>query len=117
PFREAINLAAVEKLPLELIVANNQYAYSTPTSRQFACRDLVDKAIGYGVDSHTVDGTDLSACLEVVGEAVKCAREGHGPQMVVARLLRLCGHGEHDVAELVDPKLKQAPGGRRLAKV
>src|SRR5207302_2586478 len=95
-FHEAINLAAVEKLPLVLIVADNQYAYSTPTSRQFACRDLVDKAIGYGVDSQTVDGTDLSACLDVVGEAVRRAREGHGPQMVVAHLLRLCGHGEHD---------------------
>src|SRR5213079_1755782 len=78
-FHEAINQAAVEKLPLVLIVANNQYAYSTPVSRQFACRNLVDKAIGYGVDSHPVDGTDLSACLEVVGEAVKRAREGHGP--------------------------------------
>ncbi len=116
-FHEAINLAAVEKLPLVLIVANNQYAYSTPTSRQFACRDLVDKAIGYGVDSQTVDGTDLSACLEVVGEAVKRAREGHGPQMVVARLLRLCGHGEHDVADYVDPKLKQSPVGRDCLKV
>ncbi|HKI72838.1 MAG TPA: thiamine pyrophosphate-dependent dehydrogenase E1 component subunit alpha [Verrucomicrobiae bacterium] len=116
-FHEAINLAAVEKLPLVLIVANNQYAYSTPTSRQFACADLVDKAIGYGVDSHTVDGTDLSACLEVVGEAVKRAREGHGPQMVVAPLLRLCGHGEHDVADYVDPKLKQSPIGRDCLKV
>src|SRR6266702_6940126 len=65
-FHEAINLAAVEKLPLVLIVANNQYAYSTPISRQFACRHLVDKAIGYGVEGHTVDGTDLSACLRVV---------------------------------------------------
>src|SRR6266496_5376344 len=60
-FHEALNQAAVEKLPLVLIVANNQYAYSTPTIRQFACRDLVDKAIGYGVDSHNVDGTDLDA--------------------------------------------------------
>ena len=39
----------MEKLPLVLVVANNQYAYSTPTARQFACDDLVDKAIGYGV--------------------------------------------------------------------
>ena len=48
-FHEALNQAAVEKLPLVLVVANNQYAYSTPTSRQFACRDLADKAVGYGV--------------------------------------------------------------------
>src|SRR5437660_3629323 len=60
-FHEAINQAAVEKLPLVLIVANNQYAYSTPASRQFACRNLVDKAIGYGIEGHTSDGTDLAA--------------------------------------------------------
>src|ERR1035438_10130437 len=62
-FHEALNQAAVERLPLVLVVANNQYAYSTPTSEQFACADLVDKAAGYGVESHSVDGTDLAACL------------------------------------------------------
>ena len=116
-FHEAINLAAVEKLPLVLIVANNQYAYSTPISRQFACRHLVDKAIGYGVEGHTVDGTDLSACLRVVSGVVQRAREGLGPQMVVARLLRLCGHGEHDDASYVDPKLRQSSLGRDCLKV
>src|SRR5438093_2517353 len=116
-FHEAINQAAVEKLPLVLVVANNQYAYSTPTSRQFACRRLVDKAIGYGVSSHNVDGTDLAACLEVAVEAVRKAREGHGPQLVVAGLLRLCGHGEHDDAGYVDPRLKASPIGRDCLKV
>src|SRR5437867_5656321 len=116
-FHEAINQAAVEKLPLVLVVANNQYAYSTPTSRQFACRRLVDKAIGYGVSSHSVDGTDLAACLEVAAEAVRLARDGHGPQMVVAGLLRLCGHGEHDDASYVDPRLKQSLLGRDCLKV
>src|SRR3972149_4724757 len=95
-FHEALNQAAVEKLPLVLVVANNQYAYSTPTSRQFACRSLADKAVGYGVEAQSVDGTDLAACLKVVGDAVARARAGRGPQLVVARLLRLCGHGEHD---------------------
>src|SRR5215467_6821339 len=65
-FHEALNQAAVEKLPLVLIVADNQYAYSTPTDRQFACRSLLDKASGYGVTGHTADGTDLSACLRVI---------------------------------------------------
>ena len=116
-FHEAINQAAVEKLPLVLIVANNQYAYSTPASRQFACRNLVDKAIGYGIEGHTSDGTDLAACLKVVREAVNRARNGCGPQMVVARLLRLCGHGEHDDSSYVDPKLKQSPIGRDCLKV
>src|SRR6266568_3292470 len=105
-FHEAINQAAVEKLPLVLVVANNRYAYSTPTELQFACRSLLDKAAGYGVEGQAVDGTDLSACLEVVADAVGKARAGHGPQMIIAELLRLCGHGEHDDAGYVDPALK-----------
>jgi pyruvate dehydrogenase E1 component alpha subunit/2-oxoisovalerate dehydrogenase E1 component alpha subunit len=116
-FHEALNQAAVEKLPLILIVANNQYAYSTPTSRQFACRSLADKALGYGVASHSVDGTDLEACLNVVGAAVAQARSGQGPQLVVARLLRLCGHGEHDDSSYIDPKLKQSPIGRDCLRI
>jgi len=116
-FHEALNQAAIEKLPLVLVVANNQYAYSTPASRQFACRTLVDKAIGYGVQGHAVDGTDLGACLNLVPEAIQNARDGHGPQLVVARLLRLCGHGEHDDANYVDPKIKQSALGRDCLKV
>jgi acetoin:2,6-dichlorophenolindophenol oxidoreductase subunit alpha len=116
-FHEGLNQAAVEKLPLVLVVANNYYAYSTPNQRQFACRSLLDKAAGYGVAGHSVDGTDLAACLEVVGEAVRNARSGAGPQMVVARLLRLCGHGEHDDANYVDTRLKNSPTGRDCLKV
>jgi pyruvate dehydrogenase E1 component alpha subunit/2-oxoisovalerate dehydrogenase E1 component alpha subunit len=116
-FHEALNQAAVEKLPLVLIVANNQYAYSTPNDREFACQDLADRAVGYGITAHSVDGTDLSACLQVVGLAVTKARKGEGPQMVVADLLRLCGHGEHDDAGYVDPKFKTSPLGRDCLKV
>jgi TPP-dependent pyruvate/acetoin dehydrogenase alpha subunit len=114
---EAINQAAVEKLPLVLIVANNQYAYSTPTNRQFACESLADRAIAYGVSGHTVDGTDLDACLKTVGHAVEQARAGRGPQMIVADLLRLCGHGEHDDASYVDVKFKNSPLGRDCLKL
>lgn len=109
---EALNQAAVERLPLVLVVADNQYAYSTPTSRQFACESLVDRAAGYGIEGHTVDGTDLEACLQVLGQAVQRARDGDGPQLVVAKLLRLCGHGEHDDASYIDPRLKQSAIGR-----
>jgi TPP-dependent pyruvate/acetoin dehydrogenase alpha subunit len=116
-FHEALNQAAVEKLPLVLVVADNQYAYSTPTSRQFACETLADKAAGYGVTAHEVDGTDLTACLKTVGGAVAAARAGKGPQLVVAKLLRLCGHGEHDDANYIDPKLKNSPLGRDCLKL
>lgn len=116
-FHEAINQAAVEKLPLVLVIADNQYAYSTPTSRQFACENLADKAVGYGVEVQTVDGTDFPACIKIAREAVSRARKGGGPQMIVANLLRLCGHGEHDKADYVDNKLKNSPLGRDCLKV
>lgn len=116
-FHEALNQAAVEKLPLVLVVANNQYAYSTPNARQFACANLADKAVGYGVEAHSLAGNDFSACLEVVGAAVARARAGHGPQLVVASLLRLCGHGEHDDAGYIVPELKNSPLGRDCLKI
>jgi pyruvate dehydrogenase E1 component alpha subunit/2-oxoisovalerate dehydrogenase E1 component alpha subunit len=116
-FHEGLNFAAVEKLPLVLAVANNQFAYSTPTSRQFACADLIDKAAGYGVAGHSVDATDLEACLRVVGSAVKAARDGGGPQLIVASLLRLSGHGEHDDAHYIDDGLKRSELGRDCLKL
>ncbi len=111
-FHEGLNLAAVEKLPLVVAVANNQFAYSTPTRCQYACEDLVERARGYGVRGYAVDGTDLRACLEVFGEACERARGGEGPQLVVGRLLRLTGHGAHDDASYVPDSVKKSPLGR-----
>lgn len=111
-FHEFINQAAVESLPLVLVITNNQFAYSTPTHRQFVCADLVDKAIGYGVRGHSVDGTNLADCLKTIGAAVQTAREGGGPQFVVASSLRLSGHGEHDDGHYIPPGLKEALVGR-----
>ncbi|MEI7533356.1 MAG: thiamine pyrophosphate-dependent dehydrogenase E1 component subunit alpha [Verrucomicrobiae bacterium] len=116
-FHEALNQAAVEKLPLVLVVANNQFAYSTPTRNQFACTDLANKATGYGVEAHSVDGTDFSDCMETVASAINRARVGHGPQLVVATLLRLCGHGEHDDASYIAPEQKNSKLGRDCLKV
>jgi acetoin:2,6-dichlorophenolindophenol oxidoreductase subunit alpha len=78
---------------------------------------LLERAAGYGIEGREVDGTDLGACLKVVGEAASRARAGGGPQMVLAHLLRLCGHGEHDTADYVDPALKASPLGRDCLKV
>jgi pyruvate dehydrogenase E1 component alpha subunit/2-oxoisovalerate dehydrogenase E1 component alpha subunit len=116
-FHEALNQAAVEKLPLLLVVTNNQYAYSTPNERQFACADLVDKATGYGVTGHTVDGTELAECLEVIGGAAQRARSGEGPQLVVASNLRLSGHGEHDDSHYVSQHFKEMSLGRDCLEV
>lgn len=116
-FHEGMNLTAMERLPMVVVVANNQFAYSTPNHRQFACRDLVERARGYGMAGHAVDGTDLLACASVIGEAVRRAREGQGPQMVVAHLLRLSGHGEHDDASYVPSDARTSHYGRDCIEV
>ena len=85
-FHEAMNQAAVEKLPLVMLVANNRYAYSTPNDRQFACASLVDRAVGYGIEGVEIDGTDIIVCLNALGKAVAKAREGGGPQLIIANL-------------------------------
>jgi acetoin:2,6-dichlorophenolindophenol oxidoreductase subunit alpha len=106
---EGMNIAAVEQVPLVLVATNNHFAYSTPNDREFACADLVDRAKGYGFEGYTVDGTDLSACLNVIGSAVQRARAGRPPQLVVAEVLRLAGHGEHDDASYITDEIKREP--------
>jgi pyruvate dehydrogenase E1 component alpha subunit/2-oxoisovalerate dehydrogenase E1 component alpha subunit len=104
---EGMNIAAVENVPLVLVASNNHFAYSTPNDREFACANLVDRAAGYGYEGHRLDGTDLAACLDVIGGAVKRARAGGPPQLIVASLLRLSGHGEHDDASYVPAEMKK----------
>ncbi|CAN5381724.1 thiamine pyrophosphate-dependent dehydrogenase E1 component subunit alpha [soil metagenome] len=106
---EGMNIAAVEKVPFVLVASNNHFAYSTPNDRQFACAQLVDRAKAYGYEGHAFDGTNLAACLEVIGGAVERARKGGPPQLVVASLLRLAGHGEHDDASYVPAEMKKEP--------
>jgi len=106
---EGLNIAAVEQVPLVVVVTNNHWAYSTPNEREFACANLVDRAIGYGYEGHKIDGTDLNQCLQVIEIAVKRARAGRPPQMVVAEVLRLAGHGEHDDASYVPQEMKGQP--------
>ncbi len=108
-FHEGMNIAAVEQVPLVIVATNNHYAYSTPNEREFACHDLVDRAKGYGFEGYSLDGTDLTACLKVIGSAVKRARAGRPPQLVVASVLRLSGHGEHDDASYVTAEIKREP--------
>jgi len=111
-FHEGLNFVAVEKLPVVVVVADNQFAYSTPNSKQYACKDLIDRAKGYGLADHSVDGTDMLQCAEVIGGAIDAARAGGGPQMVVAKLLRLGGHGEHDDGAYVPNELREGHYGR-----
>ena len=104
---EALNLIAVEKLPVVIVVTNNQFAYSTPNSQEFAA-DLMDRGRGYGLACHECDGTDFMATLATMQRAISAARAGEGPQWVVANTLRMCGHGEHDDAAYIPEEVKAA---------
>ena len=97
----------LDQLPLVLVVTNNQFAYSTPNVREFGGASLADRGRGYGFAVHEVDGTDFMALLETFWKAVGAARNGEGPQWVLAKTLRMCGHGEHDDASYIPKELKE----------
>src|SRR4029079_16579178 len=102
-FHEGINLAAVQRLPLVLIVENNGYAYSTPFANKTASRECVDKAIGYGVHGAQADGNDVLAVYDVTKEAVDRARNGEGVTLIELMTYRRKGHAEHDNQSYVPP--------------
>ena len=95
-FHEGINFAAVQKCPLVVIVENNKYAYSTPTTKQSAVAQFVDKAIGYGCMGEQADGNDVLAVYGVSKRAVDRARAGHGVTLIELMTYRRKGHAEHD---------------------
>ncbi|MBX7119959.1 MAG: thiamine pyrophosphate-dependent dehydrogenase E1 component subunit alpha [Gemmatimonadaceae bacterium] len=102
-FHEGINFAAVNRLPLVVVIENNGYAYSTPTHRQTAAKQLVDKAIGYGVQGEQVDGNDVLAVYDVTKRAVDRARRGEGVSLLEFITYRRKGHAEHDDQSYVPP--------------
>lgn len=95
-FHEGINFAGVQRLPLVVIVENNGYAYSTPTAKQTAAAQFVDKAIGYGVYGEQVDGNDVLAVYDCTKRAVDRARAGEGVSLLEFLTFRRRGHAEHD---------------------
>lgn len=106
-FHEGLNLACVLKAPLVLIVENNQYAYSTPVSRQTANPRFVDRARAYGCRGEEVDGTDVLAVYQATRRACEHARRGAGPSLIEAHLFRMSGHTEHDDASYVPPEMRE----------
>ena len=104
-FHEAVNLAAVWKLPVLFIVENNQYGLSTPVSEQYACKDIADKALGYGIEGRVVDGNDLLAVHDAVTEAAARARKGAGPTLLEFKTFRMRGHEEASGTAYVPKKL------------
>ena len=95
-FHEGINLAAFQRLPMVIICENNGWAYSTPSHRQTAVKQLADKAKAYGIPGVRCDGNDVLACYELTKQAVERARAGEGVTLVEFVTYRRKGHAEHD---------------------
>lgn len=100
-FHEGLNFAAVQKLPLVVVAENNGWAYSTPFKKQTASKNLVDKAIAYGIPGEQVDGNDVLAVHGAARRAVDRARGGEGPTLIEAMTYRMKGHAEHDAQAYV----------------
>ncbi|MER3398513.1 MAG: pyruvate dehydrogenase (acetyl-transferring) E1 component subunit alpha [Chloroflexota bacterium] len=93
---EAMNLAAIWKLPVIFVCENNLYAESTPWFYHCAAKDIADRGVAYNMPGVLVDGTDVFAVYEAAGEAVARARRGEGPTLIEARAFRYYGHFQGD---------------------
>ncbi len=104
-FHEAMNFAAVRKLPVVFFCNNNQYAYSTPLHLQMAITNVVDRAKAYGMPGEIVDGNDVTAVHLAARQAIARARTGEGPTFLEFKTMRMHGHSEHDPAKYVPREL------------
>jgi pyruvate dehydrogenase E1 component alpha subunit len=104
-FHEGVNLAAVLGVPVVFLCNNNQYAYSTPVTRQTRVPDIAARAPGYGIPGVIVDGNDVLALYRAAREAVTRARRGEGPILIECKTMRMRGHSEHDDASYVPRQL------------
>jgi 2-oxoisovalerate dehydrogenase E1 component len=95
-FHEGLNMAAVLKVPFVLIIENNGYAFSTPSSEQYASGTLAERGASYGIPGVRVDGGDALAVLREVSAAVARARRGEGPTLIESVVGRMRGHSEGD---------------------
>ena len=93
---EGWNFICANRLPVILVAEDNCYAYSTPTDRQMANRNMVDRARGYGCAGVQLDGNDVLQCWDAAIEAVARARAGEGPTLIEVKTYRRKGHAEHD---------------------
>jgi len=106
-FHEGLNFAATQRAPFVLVLENNQWAYSTPVSRQVPLKNLADRAKAYGIESRIVDGNDVVAVYEASKAAVEECRAGRGPILIEAKTMRMKGHAQHDPAEYVPKEMFQ----------
>lgn len=93
-FHEALNVAAVWNLPVLFCIENNGYGLSTPSSQQFKCKDIADKGIGYGMESHIIDGNNILEVHTKVSKLAKSVRKKPRPVLLEFKTFRMRGHEE-----------------------
>ena len=106
-FHESLNIASVHKVPVLFLIENNHYAFSTPTSVQYNCRRLSDRAVGYGISGRTIDGTDPWTVYSTVCEAIDAMQESSLPVLLECETLRLCGHAAYDKGLYIPAELME----------
>ena len=103
-FHEALNLAAVWRLPVVFVIENNGYGLSTPTEQQYACEALVDRARGYGMEGISVDGNNVLEVHRTIARLAEGLRADPRPVLVECRTFRMRGHEEASGVKYVPPE-------------
>ncbi|MDN3673339.1 dehydrogenase E1 component subunit alpha/beta [Flavobacterium branchiarum] len=93
-FHEALNIAAVWELPVLFVIENNGYGLSTPTNEQYRCENLADKGIGYGIESHIIDGNNILEVFNLLTELKLSMIENPRPVLLEFKTFRMRGHEE-----------------------
>lgn len=104
-FHEALNVAAVWKLPVIFVIENNGYGLSTPTNEQYACADLADRALGYGMKKEIVDGNNVVEVFETIDRIAKRIRKSPEPYLIECKTFRMRGHEEASGTKYVPKEL------------
>lgn len=104
-FHEALNIAAVWKLPVMFIIENNGYGLSTPTNEQYACENLADKGVGYGMDSYIIDGNNILEVYNKLSQLKEHMQEDPHPVLLEFKTFRMRGHEEASGTKYVPQEL------------
>ncbi len=107
-FHEALNVAAVWKLPVIFVIENNRYGLSTPLNEQYACNDLIDRAQGYGMRGYKLDGNNILEVYETIKKFAGEIRENPEPILIECKTFRVRGHEEASGTKYVPSDLQKA---------
>ncbi|MBC3758910.1 dehydrogenase E1 component subunit alpha/beta [Hyunsoonleella sp. SJ7] len=107
-FHEALNVASVWQLPVLFCIENNGYGLSTPTNEQYNCENLADRGLGYGMESHIIDGNNIVEVFSKVGAIAKSIRQNPRPVLIEFKTFRMRGHEEASGTKYVPKELMDA---------